>query len=421
MVDKNLFLHDLAVVAILKNEGAYLKEWLDYHLLAGVDHFYLYDNDSTDNQREVAAPYVKAGLVDYIHAPGKFMQYAVYNDAIKRFKFFGRHMAFIDADEFIFPKTSQSIAETLDEILSLAPEAAGVMINWQSFGSNGQEKADYSRGVLERFTRRAPVNWSALAVGNLIIGNLACKIVINPRLINFIDNAHYAFCFNGLSCINSDGIIDYDVSEKKIVAADKIVVNHYYVKSREEYVKKISRGAADHNSHLYSMKNFEINDRNEEFDDGILRYRAARAENFSLPDDDERFKRVAKTLTEIFSAYVAGKKFSMETALTCRALSAYLLEKFPDNADRWKVYEETAFAAILNSLDDLSLLDAHMLIRELPQLLCRPYPAAKSLREVAFQIINQLSDLARINKDWQFYVELNYLQDFFGSDLFDRQ
>ena len=36
-VDKNLFLHDLAIVAIMKCEGPYLKEWLDYHLLAGVD------------------------------------------------------------------------------------------------------------------------------------------------------------------------------------------------------------------------------------------------------------------------------------------------------------------------------------------------------------------------------------------------
>ena len=104
MVDKNLFLHDLAVVAIMKNEGPYLKEWLDYHLLAGVDHFYIYDNDSTDNQREVAAPYVKAGLVDYILAPSKAMQYAVSNDAVKRFKFFCRYMAFTDGDEFIFPK-----------------------------------------------------------------------------------------------------------------------------------------------------------------------------------------------------------------------------------------------------------------------------------------------------------------------------
>ena len=37
MVDKDLFLHDLAVVVILKNEGHYLKKWIDYHLLAGIE------------------------------------------------------------------------------------------------------------------------------------------------------------------------------------------------------------------------------------------------------------------------------------------------------------------------------------------------------------------------------------------------
>ena len=104
MVDKDLFLHDLSIVAIMKCEAPYLKEWLDYHLLAGVDHFYLYDNDSTDNQAEVAAPYVEAGLVDYFKMPGRSMQFAAYNDAIKRFKFHSRYMAFIDGDEFVYPK-----------------------------------------------------------------------------------------------------------------------------------------------------------------------------------------------------------------------------------------------------------------------------------------------------------------------------
>ena len=104
MVDKDLFLHDLSIVAIMKCEGSYLKEWLDYHLLAGVDHFYLYDNESPDNQAEVAAPYVEAGLITYIPFPGKAKQMVAYNDAIKRFKFQSRYMAFIDGDEFIYPK-----------------------------------------------------------------------------------------------------------------------------------------------------------------------------------------------------------------------------------------------------------------------------------------------------------------------------
>ncbi|MBQ3442569.1 MAG: glycosyltransferase family 92 protein [Selenomonadaceae bacterium] len=58
-VDKNLFLYDLAVVAIFKDEARYLREWLDYHLAAGVEHFYLYNNDSSDDYATVLAPYVK--------------------------------------------------------------------------------------------------------------------------------------------------------------------------------------------------------------------------------------------------------------------------------------------------------------------------------------------------------------------------
>ena len=404
MTDKNLFPYDLAVTAILKNEGAYLKEWLDYHLLAGVDHFYLYDNDSTDNQREVAAPYIEAGLADYFHAPGKVMQCTVYNDAVKNFKFHCRHMAFIDADEFIFPKTNQSIVEVVDEILSRNERSAGVAINWQIFGSNNHESADYSGGVLERFTRRAPSDW---APDNL--GNNRVKTVANPRKIKFVINPHYPNYFEKIFSVNENGAPVTEDSNCP-VTFEKIAVNHYYTKSREEFAKKIWRGRTDIFFNAYDMKLFDSYDRNEIFDDGILRYRAARAQNFSLADDDERLRRVAETLTRILSAYSAGEKFSLETALTCRALSAYLYEKFPD--ERWKICEEAAFAAILNLSDDLSLEDAHMLIRDLPKLLYRSYPAAKYLREVAVQVIRQLMAFSRTNGRWNYYFELDYLTDF---------
>ena len=199
MVDKDLFLHDLAVVAILKNETPYLKEWLDYHLLAGVDHFYLYDNDSTDNQAEIAAPYVEAGLVDYFPASGAVMKMPVYNDALKRFKFHCRYMAFIDADEFLFPKTNRSVVEVVDEILSRDKNAAGLAINWQIFGSNGHENADYSRGVLERFTRRAPSDWTSKGYGNAHV-----KIIVAPRKTDLINNPHCARYFENLYPVNEN-------------------------------------------------------------------------------------------------------------------------------------------------------------------------------------------------------------------------
>ncbi|MBR3747843.1 MAG: glycosyltransferase family 92 protein, partial [Selenomonadaceae bacterium] len=99
MVDKRLFLHDLSVVAFLrKDEGRYLKEWLDYHLAAGADHFYLYDNEPVDETRELLKPYVEDELVDYFPVQGELMQIPAYNDAARRFRFTTRYMAFIDAD-----------------------------------------------------------------------------------------------------------------------------------------------------------------------------------------------------------------------------------------------------------------------------------------------------------------------------------
>ena len=116
-VDKNLFMYDLAIVSIMKNEGHYVKEWLDYHLAAGVDHFYIYDHESTDNFTEVLQPYIESGIVTYIFCPDARKQVDVFNEAVQKYRFFCRYMSFVDADEFIFPQSNKSIVEVMDELL----------------------------------------------------------------------------------------------------------------------------------------------------------------------------------------------------------------------------------------------------------------------------------------------------------------
>ena len=53
----------LSAVAIVKNEGRYLREWLEFQRLMGAEHVYLYDNGSTDSTDEVLAPFVAEGLL----------------------------------------------------------------------------------------------------------------------------------------------------------------------------------------------------------------------------------------------------------------------------------------------------------------------------------------------------------------------
>ena len=408
-MDKNLFLYDLAVVAILKNEGRYIKEWLDYHLLAGVDHFYLFDNDSTDNYNEIIAPYVEAGLVTSTPLTGKSPQFAAYDFAVRDWRFFCRYMAFVDLDEFIFPKTNRSIVETLDEIFSRAPEASGLAINWQLFGSNGHETADFSRGVLERFTRRAPVDWVVpIPHRDIPGGNSQIKTVANPRKIFLFSSAHFPIYFGAEYAINEiGGRVDSYCNNP--VTAEKIVINHYNVKSREEFLVKVNKGRADKNENYFTVEWFDMYDRNEVFDDGILRYRAARAENFSLPNDEQRFFRVHDALTKILSAYASGKVFSLETALTCRAVSSLLRKNFPHD-EHFKVYEEAALAAVLKSLDGLKFSDVQLLLNELPEMLKLPYPAVEELRGACLQIISQTLDFMREKEFWKDFVDMDNLR-----------
>lgn len=43
----------LSICAVIKNEGPYLEEWIEFHRIQGVEHFYLYDNGSADQTKDI--------------------------------------------------------------------------------------------------------------------------------------------------------------------------------------------------------------------------------------------------------------------------------------------------------------------------------------------------------------------------------
>ncbi len=89
--------------------------------MAGVDKFYLYNNDSTDDTEKILEPYIKGGLVDLIYFPGQAKQFPAYNNALKKYRNDCEYMAFVDGDEFIRPiDRSRNIYDVVKEIFSLA-------------------------------------------------------------------------------------------------------------------------------------------------------------------------------------------------------------------------------------------------------------------------------------------------------------
>ena len=430
MVDKNLFPYELAVVTIMKNEAPYVKEWLDYHLLAGVDHFFIYDNDSTDNLKEILQPYIDAGIVTYIFYSGKVRQMEAYNDAARRFRFFCRYMTWIDADEFVFPKSKSTIAEVVDEILAKSPDACAVAANILTFGSNGQDKADLNRGVLERFTCRAENNWSPPTEWNPNVkgGNAHVSTIANPRRVKVFFNPHAPYYFTNCFAVNENGKTCNDVSNFPVLTK-KISMHHYHTKSREEYQTKIQRGNADHLENGYDMARFKLNNRNEVFDDSILKYFRSRKkkvtdfENF-ISTKKFDYQRVAKALTENLSR-VTKKETSqdffegkMENFLTCLTLSLHLKENYPaiDNAD---ILMELSLAAIYRAIyTNLPVEDFLLLIDELPKILAIQSRTAEKIRQACVKLIPQLMIMFReINKWWEFR-ELNYILEMLKKSKF---
>lgn len=221
--------HYIAVCAIAKNEGDYFKEWIEWHRATGVEKFYIYDNGSADDTREVLRPYIESGIVEYVDFPGHRMQLAAYDDCLRRHRYDTRWLAFIDIDEFIVPVRDASLTEFLRRF----EDFPVVEINWLIYGSNGEvEKKDLP--VMQRFTRHS-------ASGHIL--NRHVKSIVNPRRVYNMVGCHEATRIDGLGADSHGEPVKRNFRERE-PQQDVIRINHYAVKSREEFMEKQRRGRA---------------------------------------------------------------------------------------------------------------------------------------------------------------------------------
>lgn len=237
----------LSVLAMAKNEGPYFKEWLDWHIDQGVDKFFIYDNESTDNTREILQPYIDRGIVEYNYWTGKKQELPIHDDCFNRHRFDTRWLAVIDLDEFIVPVKHKNIREFLAEKESFA----SVEINWLVYGSGGAREKEEG-DVMKRFTRhslpRHPLNRHV-------------KSISNPRMVCSMIGPHEAARIKG-NAADSHGDIIRQVWSHREPQHDVIKINHYAVKSYEEFLQKRARGRS-HATTLRDMSYFDQYDLND--------------------------------------------------------------------------------------------------------------------------------------------------------------
>jgi Glycosyltransferase family 92 len=222
----------LSVCAIFRDEAPYLREWIEFHRLVGVERFFLYDHGSVDDARRVLAPYVAAGVAEVLDWPAAPpAQIRAYEHFLKRHRDDSRWVAFIDLDEFLFSPTGRPVSEVLEEF----EDAPGVGVNWAAFGTSGHRTRPDGL-VIESYVRRT----SAYRINRHI------KSIVDPAQVRCFCRPGFFMFFDGETVDERHRPVGGPpFSATDTVSFELLRLNHYTTRSEEEYRRKLSRPTPD--------------------------------------------------------------------------------------------------------------------------------------------------------------------------------
>ncbi len=222
---KKKYPYYLSVCAIFRDEGSILKEWIEYHQLVGVEHFYLYNNNSSDNYLQVLEPYIKAGIVELqdwptpTNVPWSPYQTAAYNHWLSRNKMETFWVAIIDLDEFIVPVDTMTIPEFLKDF----EEFGGVYFLWHIFGTSNLPSIPENQLLIESLTLKKPWKSSFRHCG---------KSIVRPEVVKKIRN-HRSKYKKGFFTVTCDGKRTKISHLREPPPFERIRINHYHYRAED--------------------------------------------------------------------------------------------------------------------------------------------------------------------------------------------
>jgi hypothetical protein len=208
----------LAACMTYSNHASYLAEWVEFHLLVGIERFFLYDNGSTDDHRDVLAPYIDEGVVVLHEWPGPSRRYAALDHCVSTYRDDARWIAFFDIDEFVFSPNGTPVPEVLKDYEPFS--ALG--INSAVFLTSGH-KARPPGLVIENYLMRRQLKGRAI------------KSIVDPRRTIRCVGGHNFVYSSGHAVDLTKKPVHGPRTEKFVREGEHILrMNHYFTKSEEE-------------------------------------------------------------------------------------------------------------------------------------------------------------------------------------------
>jgi hypothetical protein len=249
-------------ITCIRNEGPWLLDWIAHHQAAGFDHFLIASHDCTDGTDTLLDALAETGLVTHVPFTPKVQKNAQKAVQWQALKLLEQHPTYInaetamffDVDEYIVLERGTSLADLLPE------DADAVPLRWHMFGNSGHSIWQ-DLPVTERFTRAAPEQ-------------------LHLPLAQMFKTLHRPSAFGklgvhrpkgkGARWMSSGGTsLTPELSDKQALihlygvpsTGERAWLNHYSVRSIEEFVLKSQRGLPNHTSKAidtgyWALRNF---------------------------------------------------------------------------------------------------------------------------------------------------------------------
>ncbi len=242
----------LCAMSAFRDEAEWMKEWIEFHKLAGVEHFYLYNNAGKDNYLEVLAPYIQSGEVELFDYPKEEFhnQDHIYllNHALEYSRGKTKWIALIDSDEYLVPMRTNDIKDEL----ALLEDFGGIQVRWVTYGTSNVWTLKPGELLIEKLVYRAPLE-NAL--------NKYYKSIVQPDLTRFMKNHHTASYIPKVLVNN--------------IERDCLRIHHYIART-QKFLKEVKEPRTKHWNQGNPFKRRSLSDymkvANEVYDDEMNRF-----------------------------------------------------------------------------------------------------------------------------------------------------
>ncbi len=284
----------LAILCV-RNEAAFLLEWLAHHRACGFTDFLVFSNDCQDGTDVMLDRLASLGVLDHQRNDGPYDARGIQFSALSR----ATELPIVRQADWILPLDVDEFVNvhegdrTIQALTATLPRATAITLTWRLFGNAGIIGYE-DRPVTEQFTRAAPVimhwPWRSAMFKTLFRndGTYAALGVHRPRhpAPDMLPQSRW---YDGegrtLDAKFKTGRIFSNYGQSNYRLAQ---LNHYPLGAMESYLLKADRGRAVHSDQSLGMDYWVERNFGEETDSTIHQIATRmQAELASLTADPE--------------------------------------------------------------------------------------------------------------------------------------